>query len=213
VGVVEDILLTDLRQSAPDPLVYLPLVGPEADTWSVGSPAYVVRSERADLLAPEIRDLMRDYMPESPMYRVFTMRSLAERSMAQLSFTMTMLLIAAGLALTLGAVGLYGILSYVVSARAPEIAVRMALGAEAGRVQRMVVAQAVRITLVGVFVGLAAALMLSRLLDSLLFGVEALDLPTFAATSAVMVGVALLASYLPARRASLMDPVRALSVE
>ena len=114
---------------------------------------------------------MRDFVPESPMYRVFTMEGLAARSMAQLSFTMLMLAIASGLALILGAVGLYGVLSYVVSRRAPEIAVRMALGAEAPRVRRMVVADGTRVTLAGVAIGLVAAFGLTRVLDTLLFGV------------------------------------------
>jgi ABC-type antimicrobial peptide transport system permease subunit len=156
---------------------------------------------------------MREHVPESPMYRVFTMEGLADRSMAQLSFTMILLALASGLALVLGAVGLYGVLSYVVSNRAPEIAVRMALGAEAVTVQRMVVLQGARITGLGVVIGLAAALLLTGFLESLLFGVGSLDVPTFAAMAAVMLAVALLASYLPARRASLVDPMRALRVE
>jgi ABC-type antimicrobial peptide transport system permease subunit len=110
-------------------------------------------------------------------------------------------------------VGLYGVLSYVVSNRAPEIAVRMALGAEAVTVQRMVVLQGARITGLGVVIGLAAAWLLTGFLESLLFGVGSLDVPTFAAMAAVMLAVALLASYLPARRASLVDPMRALRVE
>jgi predicted permease len=213
VGVVEDIYLRDFRQDAPDPMVYLPMVGPQPGTWAVGSPAYVMRSSRADELAPEVRALMREHVPESPMYRVFTMEGLADRSMAQLSFTMILLALASGLALVLGAVGLYGVLSYVVSNRAPEIAVRMALGAEAVTVQRMVVLQGARITGLGVVIGLAAALLLTGFLESLLFGVGSLDVPTFAAMAAVMLAVALLASYLPARRASLVDPMRALRVE
>ena len=211
VGVVEDIHIEDFRSDI-EPMVYLPMVGPLRQ-WVVGSPAYVVKSPRAELLAPEIRALMREVVPESPMYRVFTMEGLAARSMAQLSFTMLMLAIASGLALVLGAVGLYGILSYVVTNRAPEIAVRMALGAEAQRVRRMVVMQGARVTLAGVTVGLAAALALTRILDSLLFGVGALDLPTFAAMASLMVGVALAASYIPAWRASSVDPMEALRAE
>ncbi len=147
------------------------------------------------------------------MYRIFTMEGLAARSMAKLSFTMLMLAIASGLALILGAVGLYGVLSYVVSNRAPEIAVRMALGAEAVRVRRMVVMQGARVTLAGVAVGLLAALALTRALDSLLFGVGTLDAPTFVVMSGVMVAVALLASYIPARRASAVDPMQSLRSE
>lgn len=213
VGVVEDIFVEDFRQDAPDPMVYLPMVGPEARSWGVGSPAYVVKSPRADVMAPDIRALMREHVPESPMYRIFTMEALAQRSMAQLSFTMLMLAIASGLALILGAVGLYGVLSYVVSTRKREIAVRMAVGAEGRTVRRMVVLQGARITAAGVATGLVAALLLTRLLDSLLFGVGTLDVPTFVAMSGLMLAVALLASYLPARRASLVDPMESLRAE
>ena len=212
VGVVEDILIEDFRQAA-DAMVYLPMVGPEPDSWTVGSPAYVVKTPRADVIAPDIRNLMREVVPESPFYRVFTMEALAARSMAQLSFTMLMLGIASGLALILGAVGLYGVLSYVVTNRAPEIAVRMALGAEAQRVRRMVVLQGARVTLAGVGVGLLGAFALTRILDSLLFGVGALDLPTFIAMSSLMLAVALAASYIPAWRASSVDPMESLRAD
>jgi len=213
VGVVEDILLRDFRQESPDPMIYLPMVGPAPRSWAVGSPAYVVKSSRADVLAADIRNLAREAAPEAPMYRIFTMEGLADRSMAQLSFTMLMLAMAAGLALVLGGVGLYGVLSYLVSHRAPEIAVRMALGAEAVRVRRMVVLQGARVTLVGVFIGLVVALASTRVLNSLLFGVGALDVVTLITMSSVMVVVALLASYIPARRASLVDPMRSLRAE
>ncbi len=212
VGIVEDILVEDFRQDAADPMIYLPMVGPLRQ-WVVGSPAYVVKSPRADFLAPDIRRLMREVVPESPMYRIFTMEGLAARSMAQLSFTMLMLAIAAGLALILGAVGLYGVLSYVVSSRSREIAVRIALGAEGQRVRQMVVLQGARVTLAGVGIGVGAALASTRVLNSLLFGVGALDMVTLVAMSAVMVVVALLASYIPARRASLVDPMDSLRAE
>lgn len=212
VGVVEDIFVEDFRQEAPDPMIYLPMVGPNPQ-WVVGSPAYVVKSPRADMLAEEIRNLAHEFAPESPFYRVFTMESLATRSMAQLSFTMLMLIMAAGLSLVLGAVGLYGVLSYVVTHRTPEIALRMALGAEAQRVRNMVVVQGARVTLAGVAVGLVVALAATRVLDTLLFGVGSLDVVTLIAMSTVMVVVALLASYIPARRASLVDPMDSLRAE
>jgi predicted permease len=210
VGVAEDVYLEDFRQREPEALVYLPLVGPG---YGVGSPAYVVKTARAELIAPEIRALVREVEPNSPMYRIFTMQGLADRSMAQLSFTMLTLAVASGLALVLGAVGLYGVLSYVVSQRTREIGVRMALGAQARQVRRMVVAQAGRVTLLGVVVGVLAAVALTRVLETLLFGVGAVDPLTFIVMSAVMLTVALLASYLPARRASSVDPMRSLRTE
>jgi ABC-type antimicrobial peptide transport system permease subunit len=147
------------------------------------------------------------------MYRVFTMASLAARSMAALSFTMLTLAIASGVALMLGAVGLYGVLSYVVSQRRREIGIRMALGAQSTSVRRLVVAQGVSVAMVGVVIGLIAALALTRVLDSLLFGVKAIHLATFVAMSGVMAGVAFLASYGPARRASGADPIGVLRAE
>ena len=144
------------------------------------------------------------------MYRIFTMEGLAARSMAQLSFTMLMIVIAAALSVVLGAVGVYGVLSYVVAQRRPELAVRMALGAQASSVRRMVVMQGSRVTMLGVALGILAALGLTGVLESLLFGVKALDMPTFVAMSALMLVVAFLASYLPARRASSVDPLDAL---
>jgi putative ABC transport system permease protein len=133
IGVVEDVLIDDLRKS-PEPMVYLPAVSPP--------PAYVMKSTRADQLEPEVRAIVRDVIPTSPMYRIFTMKRLAAKAMANLSFTMLMVSIAAVLALVLGAVGLYGVLSYRVTRRAQEISVRMALGAEAKTVQWMFVWQA-----------------------------------------------------------------------
>jgi predicted permease len=212
-GVVEDVMLSDLRQESPDPMVYLPMVGRTARSWAAGTPAYVVKTSRAETIAPEIRNLVREVAPDAPMYRIFTMASLASRSVAQLTFTMLTLAIAAGLALVLGAVGLYGVLSYVVAQRTREIGIRMALGAQVGELRRMVVAQGSRVTMVGVVVGVIGAVGLTRVLDSLLFGVRPIDVPTFAAMSAVMLGVALLASYIPARRASAVDPMRSLRGE
>ncbi len=202
VGVVEDVLLDDFRRESPEPMVYLARV--------IGSPAYVVRSERAAVLGPEVRALIREVVPESPMYRVFTMEELAARSMASLSSTMLMVGIAGVLALILGAVGLYGVLSYEVTRRTQEIGVRMALGAQARTVRRMVVAQGGRVAVVGAAVGVIASLGLTRYIESMLFGVQRLDVLTFTGVSGVLVAVALLASYLPARRASRVDPVEAL---
>jgi hypothetical protein len=212
-GVVEDVILADFREQKAEPLIYLPLVGPTASAWGVGTPAYVVSSPRAERLAPEIRALIQEIAPGAPMYRVFTMEQLADRSMAQLSFTMLNLFIAAALALVLGAVGIYGTISYVVSRRTREIGIRMALGARAADVRRMVVAQGGRVALVGVAIGLVAAVFSARSLESLLFEVQARDPIVFAAVAVAMLGVALFASYLPARRASAVDPVEAIRME
>lgn len=205
IGVVEDVKVDDLRRHTPDPMVYLPGVS--------NSPAYVVKSTRADQLAPEVRAVIREVAPQSPMYRIFTMQNLAARAMASLSFTMLMVGIASVLALVLGAVGLYGVLSYSVTRRTQEIGVRLALGAEPGNVRRMFIWQGTRVTLLGVLVGVLAAAGFTRYVQALLYGVERLDISAFAGMSAVMLAVALLASYIPARRASRVDPLVALRGE
>src|SRR5690606_12360489 len=131
-------------------------------------------------------------------------------SMIDVSFMMLTLGVAAGLALVLGAVGLYGILSYLVAQRTQEIGVRMALGAEAGRVRRLVLGQGARVVVVGTVLGLAAAVFATRALVSLLYGVAPFDPSTFAGTSLAMIAVGLLASYLPALRASRVDPMQSM---
>ncbi|MGE0158231.1 MAG: ADOP family duplicated permease [Gemmatimonadales bacterium] len=209
VGVVEDVLQYGFDGEA-EPLVYLPLVGPTATSWILTSPAYVVKTSRADAIGPEIREIARQVAPSAPMYRTFTMSGLADDSMVPLTFMALALGIASVLAMVLGAVGLYGVLSYVVAQRTREIGVRMALGAEASGVRRMVVAQGCRVVLAGVVVGVIVAAASTRALEGLLFGVEAADVATFATMSAGMVLVGMLASYLPARRASSVDPVESL---
>ena len=135
---------------------------------------------------------------------------LAKRPMQQLSFTMLTLGVVAGLALLLGAIGLYGVLSYVVAERTREIGVRMALGATASAVRRMVVSQGARVVVLGAVIGVAVALASTRVLGSLLFGVKPVDPIVFAAMSAMMVVIGGLASYIPARRASSVNPIESL---
>ncbi|HYW32410.1 MAG TPA: FtsX-like permease family protein, partial [Gemmatimonas sp.] len=209
IGVVEDVLQDDFRQTA-QPLLYFPLVGPTPTSWVLSSPAYVVKTARASTIATEIRALAREMAPGAPMYRTFTMAGLAEDSMVTLSFTMLVLAIASGLALVLGAVGLYGVLSYVVAQRRREIGVRLALGAEPTQVRRMVVTQGAKVVGAGIAIGLVVAFTSSKLLASLLFEIEPADLTTYAAMSASMLGVGLLASYMPARHASNVDPIESL---
>ena len=209
VGVVDDVRQDDWRQPG-EALIYFPLTGPAPTSWGMGSPAYVVKSSRADRLQPEVRELVRQIAPEAPVYREHTMEYLARRSMLQLSFTMLTLGVVAGLALLLGAIGLYGVLSYVVAERTREIGVRMALGATASAVRRMVVSQGARVVLVGVVVGVAVALAATRLLGTLLYGVKPVDPIVFAAMSVMMLAIGGLASYVPARRASSVNPIESL---
>jgi putative ABC transport system permease protein len=211
VGVVGDVMQESFRDT-PEPLVYFPLVHPSSRR-AVASPAYVVKSSRAELLVPEIRALVREVAPSAPMYRVYTMKGLAADSMVQLSFTMLALGLASALALILGAIGLYGVLSYVVAERTREIGVRMALGAAPGRVQWMVVAQGIRVVAFGVAAGVLAALGATRALGSLLYQVTAVDGVTFVWMSAAMAAVGMVATWLPARRAATVDPIRSLRGE
>jgi putative ABC transport system permease protein len=190
--------------------VYFPLTGPTPTAWALGSPAYVVKSPRAPSLGHEVRELVRRVAPEAPVYREYTMELLAQRSMVQLSFTMLTLGVISALAMILGAVGLYGVLAYVVAERTREIGVRMALGATAGAVRRMVVSQGAKVVLVGTVVGIAAALASTRLLDALLYEVNAMDPVVFVAMSITMIGIGMVASYVPARRASNVDPIESL---
>jgi ABC-type antimicrobial peptide transport system permease subunit len=144
---------------------------------------------------------------------VRTLDEYVDRSMAQTSFTLIMLGIAAAVALFLGSVGIYGVISYVVSQRTREIGVRMALGAEQRDVSRMVLKQASLLAGGGVVIGLAGAMGLTRLMSSLLFGVSPMDPVTFGSVAVGLAAVALVASYVPARRAAKVDPVVALRFE
>ncbi len=209
VGVVQDLMQSGFRDT-PEPLVYLPLVGPTPESWSLSSPAYVIKTARAEVIAPEIRELIREVAPEAPMYRTFTLAGLAADSMAELSFTMLTLGVLSTLALFLGAIGLYGVLSYAVAQRTREIGVRLALGATGADVRRMVVGQGARVVGLGLVLGIVAALASSKVVASLLFGVAAMDPATFGGMSALMAAVGLLACFLPAQRASSVDPVESL---
>ncbi|MEO7917654.1 MAG: FtsX-like permease family protein, partial [Dokdonella sp.] len=210
VGVVNDVMQDGFRD-VPQPAVYFPLADTTTDGGrQISSPAYVIKTTRAETIAPEVRALVREVAPEAPMYRVFTLAGLARDSMAQLSFTLLTLGITAALSLVLGAIGLYGVLSYIVGERTREIGVRMALGAKAAQVRGMVVAHGARVVGIGVAIGIVAALMLTRTLGSLLFGVQPVDVTTFAIMSVTMITIGLLASYLPARHASNLNPVDSL---
>jgi predicted permease len=209
VGVVDDVKQNDWREEG-QAVVYLPLTGPTPTAWGMGSPAYTVKSSRAASLGPTVRELVRQIAPEAPVYREYTMEFLAQRSMVQLTFTMLTLGVVSALALVLGALGLYGVLSYVVAERTREIGVRMALGATAGAVRQQVVSDGAKVVLVGIVVGVAAALASTRFLSTLLYDVRAVDPAVYAAMSLTMLGVGMLASYLPARRASSVDPIESL---
>lgn len=176
------------------------------------SMGFVVFAEAAVMpgLLEASRRVVAGVSASLPIAQPRTMRELVDDSLARTSFAMVMLGIAGAVALLLGAIGIYGVISYAVSQRKREIGLRIALGAERGHVSVMVVRQGLTLTALGVVLGLAAALALTRLMASLLFGVDPVDLPTFAAVSASLASVALLASWIPADRATRVDPATAL---
>ena len=179
------------------------------------SMAFAVRTGRpsASSLLPDARKAVWAANPNLPLANVRTLDELLDRSLAQTSFTLVMLMIAAAVALTLGVVGIYGVISYIVSQRTREIGVRMALGAAGPDVTRMVLRQGMMLAGSGVGVGLVAAIGLTRLMSSLLYGVEATDPVTFGTVALMLSAVALVASYMPALRASRTDPAEALRSE
>ncbi len=177
--------------------------------------AYVVRTRDGDptLLLPQIREAVWSVNPNLPVARVATLEELVADSMGRTSFTLVMLAIAAGVALFLGSVGIYGVISYIVAQRTREIGVRMAMGAERSDVSGMVLRQALVLSAAGVLIGLVAAAGLTRLMASLLYGVSPMDPITLGSVSVALASVAVVASWLPARRAASVDPVVALRSE
>ena len=208
VGVVSDTRRLNLNADAV-PFIYVPYW-----QWPMQSPELLVRTdERAAGVADAVRDEMRALNKTLPAPAVQTMNELLSDVVAEPRFH-TMLLAAFGaVALLLSAVGIYSVVSYVVTQRTHEVGIRMALGAQPRDVLKLVIVQGLRQVLLGVAIGLAAALALSRWLRSLLFGMSATDAPTFAAITFLLIGVALVACYLPARRATKVDPMIALRSE
>jgi len=151
--------------------------------------------------------------PNQPVFNIKTMEEILARSLLPQTFPMALMAIFASLALLLTSVGLYGVISYSVSQRTHEIGIRMALGAQPRDIFRLVVGQGMVLTLIGVGVGLVASFALTRFLESMLFGVSATDPATFAGVAVLLAAVALLACYIPARRATRVDPLVALRYE
>ena len=217
VGVIADVRNTG-AQFKPPSIAYFPAIMENAygNPLYVQRPvAYTIRTDRAGTqsLLADARAAVWSVNSNLPVFLVSTMKDLYDQSLAATSFTLVMLAIAGTMALVLGIVGIYGVMSYAVSQRTREMGIRLALGAEAAQLKRMFVINGLMLAAAGIVIGLAAAAGLTRLMKSLLFGVNALDPVIYAAMPLVLVAAALLASYLPARRASRIDPSEALRLE
>jgi len=177
--------------------------------------SFVVRSERVGTTGflDDLRKAVWSVNGNLSLASVQTMGDLYQRSMARTSLTLQLLAITGGIALMLGLIGIYGVVSYAISQRRREIGIRVALGAERGEVRRMFVKQALVLVGMGVAIGLVAALGLTRLMESQLFGVGPLDPLSYGTVSLMLLLTAVVASYIPARRAARVDPLVALRYE
>lgn len=222
VGVVGNVRNMRLDDEAPA-LAYFPLLPIVVENeegqrvspgWAVRNPQFAVRTEGPPTaLVDPIRRRILEMDPNLPIAGVQTMEELVDQAMVQWSFTMMLLVVGAAGALLIGAVGIYGVVSYVVSQQTREIGVRMALGAQAGDIGRMVLRRSLVVTLIGIVLGAVGAGALTRLMEAMLFGVSPLDPVTFAAVIVILAAVAALATYIPARRAARVDPLTALRYE
>jgi predicted permease len=209
VGVVGDVRHLALEQGAGNEF-YLPLkqIGerPSADL--------VVRTTLpVETLAATVRNVLRPIQPDLPGNDFRTLQTIVDKSVSPRRFTVLLLAGFAAFALALASLGIYGVISYSVGQRAQEIGIRMALGASAGQLQRRIVLQTLGLAAIGIAIGGVGSWLLARTMSTLLYDVTASDPATFAAMVAVLVTVAAVAGYLPARRASRMDPMIALRAE
>jgi predicted permease len=218
VGVMGDVRQDGVDKEAPTS-VYWPIlvanIEGNSDVYVERTVTFAIRSPRAgsEGLLNESRQAVWSVAPYLPLAEVRTLNDYYTRSMARTSFTLVMLAVAGSMALFLGILGLYGVITYSVSQRRREIGVRMALGAGKSEILKMVINQGIKLALIGVAIGLAGALGLMRFLSGLLYGVRPSDPLTLVAVSALLIAVALLASYLPARQAAKVDPMAALRQE
>jgi ABC-type antimicrobial peptide transport system permease subunit len=219
IGVVEDVRQNGIQEKAPE-VVYWPILmrsqfeknGPPVASRAV---TFVMRSERAgtESFLTQVRQAVWSVNASLPLASVRTMQEICDDSLATTSFTLVMLGIAGAMAMMLGLIGIYGVVSYTVSQRKREIGIRLALGADPGALKRLFVRYGLALSGVGAAIGLAAAAGLTRLMKSALFGVSPVDPLTYTLVPIVLVGATVLASYLPARRAAAVDPVETLRAE
>ncbi|HKO61518.1 MAG TPA: ABC transporter permease, partial [Pyrinomonadaceae bacterium] len=209
VGVVKDVRQSDLITEIK-PQLY---VSYQQVAFFVPRDLVVKTEVDPMSMAATVRKTIWEIDKDQPVSNIRTMDQIASESVGRQRFSMLLFAIFAGVALLLAAVGIYGVVSYSVTQRRGEFGIRMALGAQKSDVLKLTIGKALKLVLLGVIVGLAGAFALTRLMSSLLFGVGATDPATFAAITLVLVGVGLLASYIPARRATKVDPLVALRYE
>jgi predicted permease len=217
VGVVGDMYDNGVHEPAPT-IAYWPTMMTRFwgnERFVSRSLTYALRSEQAgtEAFLAQVRQAVWSVNGNLPLALVRTLNDVYEQSMARTTFALVMLGIAGAMALLLSLIGIYGVISYAVSQRTREIGIRMALGVKSAELQRMFVGHGLVLAGIGAGVGIGVAVGLTRLMSSLLFRVSPLDGVTYVAVSVVLVGAALLASYLPARRAASLDPVDALRAE
>lgn len=217
IGVVNDVHEDGLQESAPT-TAYYPLLMSDFENHAVAERRtvyYVVRSKRAGspALLADVQSAIRSLNPNLPLARIRTLQEIYDRSLARTSFVLVMLAIAGAMALFIGLVGIYGVISYAVSQRTREIGVRMALGAQPQRILAWILGQGAAMVISGVVIGTACALLLTRFLSSMLFGVRPQDPLTYTIVVLMLGAIALLACYLPARRATRVEPMVALRHE
>jgi predicted lysophospholipase L1 biosynthesis ABC-type transport system permease subunit len=217
VGVVSDERDDGVDQNAPT-IVIWPILMDNFDgqkPFSRRNLAYVIRSNRtgSNGFLTEISRAVWSVNANLPLADVHTLQEIYDKSMARTSFTLVMLAIAGAMALLLGVVGIYGVISYSVSQRTREIGIRMALGARKEELMRMFLAQGLRLALAGVACGLLAAVGLTQVMKALLFEVNPLDPATFITVALGLIAASALATYLPALRAAAVDPLEALRTD
>jgi putative ABC transport system permease protein len=212
VGVVADVKGSSLEKAA-NAEVFVPYDQNKREGWNNALMLAVRTTAAPQSALASIREEVHGLDPDQPLTGVATMEERLTQSLSQPRFSTLLLGLFAGVALLLAAVGIFGVMSYVVAQRTHEIGIRMALGAQRRDVLKLIVGHGMRLTLIGLAIGLAASFALTRLMSSLLFGVSATDPVTFSVISLVLASVALLACYLPARRATKVDPMVALRYE
>jgi predicted permease len=219
VGVVQDVRQNGI-QEPPPAIVYWPVLtrnpfARDGSLRAMSAVTFVIRSDRAgtESFLSQVRQAVWSVNASLPLASVRTMQEIYDESLAATSFTLVMLSIAGAMALLLGLIGIYGVMSYTVSQRKREIGIRAALGAQPRDLRWLFVRYGLALTAVGAVVGLAAAAGATRLMKSVLFGVSPVDPLTYAAVPVVLLAATVLASYLPARRAASVDPVETLRAE